>query len=124
MAEEIINLRERIEKMRVEFENEGTEQIEEKVSREVHSKSNLSNISLSMQSKKIDANHLSDDLINNQEFKSNENNPHKNKSKNEIFPSVSLSVKNPLSSKFLTCIIILQLFSNFGILYLLYLGME
>lgn len=124
MAEEIINLRERIEKMRVEFENEVTEQIEEKVSREVHSKSNLSNISLSMQSQKIDANHLSDNLINNQEFKSNENNPHKNKSKNEIFPSVSLSVKNPLSSKFLTCIIILQLFSNFGILYLLYLGME
>ena len=124
MAEEIINLRDRIEKMRVQFENEGTEQVEEIVPREVHSKTNLSNISLSMQSKKVNANQLGDDVINNQESKTNENNPHKNKSKNEIFPSVSLSVKNPLSSKFLTCIIILQLFSNFGILYLLYLGME
>ena len=63
-------------------------------------------------------------MINNQEFKTNENNPHKNKSKNETFPSVSLSVKNPLSSKFLMCMMILQIFSNFGILYLLYLGME
>lgn len=124
MAEEIINLRDRIEKMRVQFENEGTEQIEEIASREVHSKSNLSNISLSMQSKKVDANQVSDDVINNEEFKTNENNPHKNKSKSETFPSVSLSVKNPLSSKFLMCMIILQLFSNFGILYLLYLGME
>ena len=124
MAEEIINLRDRIEKMRVQFENEGTEQFEEIASREVHSKSNLSNISLSMQSKKVDANQVSDDVINNEEFKTNENNPHKNKSKSETFPSVSLSVKNPLSSKFLMCMIILQLFSNFGILYLLYLGME
>ena len=124
MAEEIINLRDRIEKMRVQFENEGTEQIEEIVSREVHSKTNLSNISLSMQSKQVDANQLSDDVINNQEFKSSENITHKNKSKNETFPSVSLSVKNPLSSKFLMCMIIFQIFSNFGILYLLYLGME
>ena len=124
MAEEIINLRDRIEKMRVQFENEGTEQIEEIVSREVHSKTNLSNISLSMQPQKVDANQLSDDVINNQEFKTNENNPHKNKSKNETFPSVSLSVKNPLSNKFLICMLILQIFSNFGILYLLYLGME
>jgi len=124
MAEEIINLRDRIEKMRVQFENEGTEQIEEIVSREVHSKTNLSNISLSMQSKKVDANQLSDNVINNQEFKTNENNQHKNKSKNETFPSVSLSVKNPLSSKLLSSMIILQIFSNFGILYLLYLGME
>ena len=33
MAEEIIDLRDRIEKMRVQIENEGTEQIEEIVSR-------------------------------------------------------------------------------------------
>ena len=77
-----------------------------------------------MQSKKVDENQLGDDVINNQEFKTIENNQHKNKTKNETFPSVSLSVKNPLSSKFLMCMIILQIFSNFGILYLLYLGME
>ena len=124
MAEEIINLKDRIEKMRVQFENEGTEQIEEIVSREVYQKTKSANISLSMQSKKVDANQDSKSMINNQKFKTNENIPQKNKSKSETFPSVSLSVKNPLSSKFLTCMIILQLFSNFGILYLLYKGME
>ena len=124
MAEEIIDLRDRIEKMRVQIENEGTEQIEEIVSREVYQKTKSSNITLSMEAKKIDANQHSKSIINNQAFKTNENIPHKNTSKNETFPSVSLSVKNPLSSKFLTCIIILQLFSNFGILYLLYKGME
>ena len=124
MAEEIIDLRDRIEKMRVQIENEGTEQIEEIVSREVNQKTKSSNISLSMQSNKVNANQHSESMINDQEFKTNENIPHNNKSKNEIFPSVSLSVKNPLSSKFLTCIVILQLFSNFGILYLLYKGME
>ena len=124
MAEEIIDLRDRIEKMRVQIENEGTEQIEEIVSREVYQKSKSSNITLSMESKKIDANQYSESNINSQAFKTNENIPHKNTSKNETFPSVSLSVKNPLSSKFLTCMIILQLFSNFGILYLLYKGME
>ena len=124
MAEEIIDLRDRIEKMRVQIENEGTEQIEEIVSREVYQKTKSANISLSMQSKKVDANQHSESMINNQKFKTNENIPQKNKSKSETFPSVSLSVKNPLSSKFLTCMIILQLFSNFGILYLLYKGME
>ena len=124
MAEEIIDLRDRIEKMRVQIENEGTEQIEEIVSREVYQKTKSSNISLSMQSKKVDANQHSESMINNQKFKTNENIPQKNKPKSETFPSVSLSVKNPLSSKFLTCMIILQLFSNFGILYLLYKGME
>ena len=124
MAEEIIDLRDRIEKMRVQIENEGTEQIEEIVSREVYQKTKSSNISLSMQSKKVDANQHSESMINNQKFKTNENITQKNKSKSETFPSVSLSVKNPLSRKFLTCMIILQLFSNFGILYLLYKGME
>ena len=124
MAEEIIDLRDRIEKMRVQIENEGTEQIEEIVSREVYQKTKSANISLSMQSKKVDANQHSESMINNQEFKTNENIPHKNKPKSETFPSVSLSVKNPLSSKFLTCMVILQLFSNFGILYLLYKVME
>ena len=124
MAEEIIDLRDRIEKMRVQIENEGTEQIEEIVSREVYQKTKSSNITLSMESKKIDANQHSESIINNQAFKNDENILHKNTSKNETFPSVRLSVKNPPSSKFITCMIILQLFSNFGILYLLYKGME
>ena len=44
--------------------------------------------------------------------------------KNETFPAVSLSVKNPVSSKVLIVMIILQILSNIGILYFLYLGME
>jgi hypothetical protein len=124
MAEEIIDLRDRIEKMRVQIENEGTEQIEEIVSREVFQKTKSSNITLSMESKKFDANQHSESIINNQELKTNENIPHKNKSKSETFPSVSLSVKNPLSNKILIAMFVLQIFSNFGILYLLYKGME
>ena len=42
----------------------------------------------------------------------------------ETFPSVSLSVKNPISSKVLIMMIIFQILSNVGILYFLYLGME
>jgi hypothetical protein len=77
-----------------------------------------------MESKKFDANQHSESIINNQELKTNENIPHKNKSKSETFPSVSLSVKNPLSNKILIAMFVLQIFSNFGILYLLYKGME
>ena len=124
MAEEIIDLRDRIEKMRVQIENEGTEQIEEIVSREVFQKTKSSNITLSMETKKFDANQHSESIINNQELKTNENIPHKNKSKSETFPSVSLSVKNPLSNKILIAMFVVQIFSNFGILYLLYKGME
>ena len=43
--------------------------------------------------------------------------------KKETFPSVSLSVKNPKSSKLLITMIMIQILSNIGIIYLLYLGM-
>jgi hypothetical protein len=42
MAEEIIDLRDRIEKMRVQIENEGTEQIKENFSNEVYQKTKTS----------------------------------------------------------------------------------
>ena len=48
MAEEIIDLRDRIEKMRIQIENETTEQISEESPREIHQKANDSNISLSL----------------------------------------------------------------------------
>ena len=48
MAEEIIDLRDRIEKMRIEIENEATEQISVDAPLEVHQKTSNSNISLSM----------------------------------------------------------------------------
>ena len=44
--------------------------------------------------------------------------------KSETFPAVSLSVKNPVSSKVLIFMVSLQILSNIGILYFLYLGME
>ena len=40
------------------------------------------------------------------------------------FPSVSLSVKNPVSSKILVILMTLQIFSNIGILFLLYRLMD
>ena len=53
-----------------------------------------------------------------------ENKINKSLYKNETFPAVSLSVKNPVSSKVLTLLVFLQILSNIGILYFLYLGME
>ena len=51
MAEEIIDLRDRIEKMRIQIENEATEQISVDIPLEVHKKIKNSNISLSMENK-------------------------------------------------------------------------
>ena len=51
MADEIIDLRDRIEKMRIEIENEATEQISVDAPLEIHQKTSNSNISLSMENK-------------------------------------------------------------------------
>ena len=53
-----------------------------------------------------------------------ENKNNKSSTRNESFPAVSLSVKNPVSSKVLTLLVFLQVLSNIGILYFLYLIME
>ncbi len=124
MAEEIIDLRDRIEKMRIQIENEATEQISVETPLEFHQKTSNSDISLSMENKKS---------LTNQNFevkndsKNLDNLNIKNKKnfiKNETFPSLSLSVKNPVSSKILILLVTLQILSNIGILYFLYLGME
>jgi len=124
MAEEIIDLRDRIEKMRIQIENEATEQIPVNIPIEVHKKTSNSNISLSIENKnsfpnqnfevKNDSKNLDNLNIKNK----------KNFIKNETFPSLSLSVKNPVSSKILILLVTLQILSNVGILYFLYLGME
>jgi SHS2 domain-containing protein len=124
MAEEIIDLRDRIEKMRVQIENEGTEQIKENFSNEVYQKTKTSNITLSMQPKKVDANQNHQKLINSKELKIKDNITNENQKKNETFPAVSLSVKNPISNKILVSMFVVQILSNFGILYFLYLGLE
>lgn len=124
MAEEIIDLRDRIEKMRVQIENEGTEQIRENFSNEVYQKTKTSNITLSMQPKKVDANQNHQKVINSEELKTKDNITNENQKKNETFPAVSLSVKNPISNKILVSMFVVQILSNFGILFFLFLGLE
>tara|TARA_B100000123_G_C25709902_1_gene419382 strand:+ start:57 stop:434 length:378 start_codon:yes stop_codon:yes gene_type:complete len=124
MAEEIIDLRDRIEKMRIQIENEATEQISVDVPIEVHEKTSNSNISVSMENKKSIPNQNFTISNDSEDINKIERKHNKNFIKNETFPSVSLSVKNPVSSKILILLVTLQIFSNIGILYFLYLGME
>ena len=124
MAEEIIDLRDRIEKMRFQIETETANQKSNELPIEIHHKMSNSNISMSLQNK-VDKTKHNDNLdidsvipnVNLEQEKKNFNNK-------ELFPSVSLSVKNPVSSKVLVVMILLQVFSNIGILYFLYIGME
>ena len=123
MAEEIIDLRDRIEKMRFQIETETAKQKSNELPIEIHHKMSNSNISMSLQNKVDDTKH-NDNLdvdsvipnVNLEQEKKNFNNK-------ESFPSVSLSVKNPVSSKVLVVMIALQVLSNIGILYFLYIGM-
>ncbi len=124
MAEEIIDLRDRIEQMRIQIENEAVEQISKDTALEIHQQTSNSNISLSMEKNKNYANQNNSNQVNSKNIYNNEKeikNPSINK---ETFPAVSLSVKNPVSSKFLIFMVALQILSNIGILYFLYLGME
>jgi len=83
-----------------------------------------SNISMSLQNKvdetKYNENFDIDSSILNENLKQD----NKNFNNKESFPSVSLSVKNPISSKLLVGMVALQIISNIGILYFLYIGME
>ena len=124
MAEEIIDLRDRIEQMRIQIENEAVEQISKDAPIEIHQQNSNSSISLSMENKKNYANQNHDTQIQSNNFKNNEIKINKPNLKSETFPAVSLSVKNPVSSKVLIFMVLLQILSNIGILYFLYLGME
>ena len=124
MAEEIIDLRDRIEKMRIQIENEATEQISVDVPLEVHKKTSNSNISLSIENKNSFPNQNFKVKNDSDKFDNTKNNNVEPSTRNETFPAVSLSVKNPISSKVLTLLVFLQVLSNIGILYFLYLVME
>ena len=124
MAEEIIDLRDRIEKMRIQIENEATAQISTGKTLEIHQKTSNSNISLSLQDKVDETNYNQNLNADSLKLKNDKYQLRETADKKETFPSVSLSVKNPVSSKVLTIMIILQILSNMGILYFLYLGME
>ena len=124
MAEEIIDLRDRIEQMRIQIENEAVEQISKDEHLEIHQQTSNSNISLSMENKKSYANQNRNLQHESNNIKKNETEINNLNHKNETFPAVSLSVKNPVSSKVLIFMVSLQILSNIGILYFLYLGME
>ena len=124
MADEIIDLRDRIEKMRIEIENEGAEQVSIDSPRQFHQKTSNSNISLSMENKNSFPNQNFKVKNDSDKFDDTENKINVTSSRNESFPAVSLSVKNPVSSKVLTLLVFLQVLSNIGILYFLYLVME
>ena len=124
MAEEIIDLRDRIEQMRIQIENEAIEQISKDAPIEIHQQNSNSNISLSMENKKSYANQNRNIQHESNNFKKNETEINNLNHKSETFPAVSLSVKNPVSSKVLIFMVSLQILSNIGILYFLYLGME
>ena len=124
MAEEIIDLRDRIEQMRIQIENEAVEQISKDEHLEIHQQTSSSNISLSMENKKSYANQNRNIQHESNNFKKNETEINNLNHKSETFPAVSLSVKNPVSSKVLIFMVSLQILSNIGILYFLYLGME
>ena len=115
MAEQIIDIRERIEKMRIKFEDDHKSEIYDASSDEKKV----------INEEKKEIRNYPNEVNNHQEdsIKSNENNK---LSKSETlahnsneFPSVQLSVKNPISSKVLVFLMLLQVFSNIGIFMLL-----
>ena len=124
MAEEIIDLRDRIEKMRIQIETEAATQKLNEIPMTIHNKMSNSNISMSIQNKvdetKYNENLDIDSARPNEKIQQDKN----SFNIKESFPSVSLSVKNPISSKILVGMIALQIISNIGILYFLYIGME
>ena len=124
MAEEIIDLRDRIEQMRIQIENEAVEQISKDTPLEIHQQTSNSNISLSIEKNKNIANQNNSMQFNSKKLYKNEKEIQNSSLNKETFPAVSLSVKNPVSSKFLIFMVALQILSNIGILYFLYLGME
>ena len=124
MAEEIIDLRDRIEKMRIQIETEATEQILSGKPLEIHQKTSSSNISLSLQDKIDETNYNKNLATDSLTLKKDQKQLKETSTIKETFPSVSLSVKNPVSSKVLIMMIIFQILSNVGILYFLFLGME
>ena len=120
MAEQIIDIRERIEKMRIKMDvDQNSELILKKTDNEkIISNENNVNKKIDYEKTMLDEKHKNFIDFNNSE--KNENNINSDKP----YPSVSLSVKNPISSKTLVVLMVLQIFSNFGILFLLYTLLE
>ena len=115
MAEQVIDIRERIEKMRIKFEDDKKS--------DVHDEPNLEkNVSYEEKNKIINPENKVN-TFRNEDIKLNKNKDLPNSEtlnqSSKEFPSVQLSVKNPISSKILVFLMILQVFSNIGIFMLL-----
>ena len=115
MAEHVIDIRERIEKMRIKFEDDRKSDIvaESNLKKNVKyeekkENTNLPNEVNTQQKEEIKSNY-NNDLSKSETLTQN----------NKEFPSVQLSVKNPISSKVLVFLMLLQVFSNIGIFTLL-----
>ena len=112
MAEQIIDIRQRIEKMRIKFNDDNESDISNAPNKVAYEeKKEISNF----------PNEVNDHQT--EEIKSNKNNSlPKSETLTENskeFPSVQLSVKNPISSKVLVFLMLLQVLSNIGIFMLL-----
>ena len=112
MAEQIIDIRERIENMRIKFDDDD--------------KSNFNDEKTVAYEEKKEINNLATQEVANHQKKNIKSNENHNLPKSETlnqnsneFPSVQLSVKNPISSKLLVFLMLLQVFSNIGIFMLL-----
>ena len=123
MAEEIIDIRDRIEQMRIQIENDATAQVSSGKPLEIHQNHPISNIYLSLEDRINETNHNGSVAVDSLNLKQKPERIKESFNKKETFPSVSLSVKNPKSSKLLITMIMFQIISNIGIIYLLYLGM-
>ncbi len=124
MAEQIIDIRERIEKMRIKFD---VDQNEKLILEEKADKADNENKNLQENASENSVNLLKHKNVEIQNIKSSKDKTNLSNKKEELeksFPSVSLSVKNPVSSKILVILMTLQIFSNVGILFLLYKLMD
>ena len=120
MAEQVIDIRQRIEKMRIKFEDDDKSDIHEEPNLEKNASyeekkriTNLENEFEKHQKEEIKSNY-NNDLSKSETLTQNSNE----------FPSVQLSVKNPISSKVLVFLMLLQVFSNIGIFMLLFNVLE
>ena len=116
MAEQIVDIRERIERMRIKIDVDQNQSSESNAEIENSQKNEIQNFSDDAETELISAKKVNENnVINIGE---------KKLSADGSFPSVSLSVKNPISTKSLVILMVLQIFSNIGILFLLYTLLE
>ena len=97
MAEEIIDIRDRIEQMRIQIENEATEQVSSGKPLEIHQNHPSSNISLSLQDRINETNHNSSVAVDSLNLKQEPERIKESFNKNEIFVKFISLLKSDVS---------------------------